>query len=74
MSCHPAGPIVVGWTAAEARLRRLPLNLRVLAGTAIERNSTIVFPAQLMSSFRSLNSFTGSEMAGDGGEPVDHAR
>ncbi|MFJ8817026.1 slipin family protein [Amycolatopsis thermoflava] len=49
-------------------------NLQVLAEIAIERNSTIVFPAQLMDSFRSLNSFVGSEMAGDGREPADHAR
>ncbi|MFD4248403.1 hypothetical protein [Amycolatopsis thermoflava] len=49
-------------------------DLQVLAEIAIERNSTIVFPAQLMDSFRSLKSFVGSEMTGDGREPADHAR
>lgn len=36
-------------------------NLQVLSEIAIERNSTIVFPAQLMDSFRTLNSFVDKE-------------
>ncbi|EME55057.1 slipin family protein [Amycolatopsis decaplanina] len=38
-------------------------SLQVLSEIAIERNSTIVFPAQLMDSFRALNSFVGRESA-----------
>lgn len=36
-------------------------NLQVLSEIAIERNSTIVFPAQLMDSFRTLKTFVGQE-------------
>ena len=36
-------------------------NLQVLSEIAIEHNSTIIFPAQLMDSLRSLNSFIGKE-------------
>jgi regulator of protease activity HflC (stomatin/prohibitin superfamily) len=38
-------------------------NLQVLSEIAIEHNSTIIFPAQLMDSLRSLNSFVGKESA-----------
>ncbi|MGW4213629.1 slipin family protein [Lentzea sp. NPDC004789] len=37
-------------------------NLQVLGEIAIERNSTIVFPAQLMDSVRSMNSFLAREI------------
>jgi regulator of protease activity HflC (stomatin/prohibitin superfamily) len=40
-------------------------NLQVLGEIAIERNSTIVFPAQLMDSLRSLNSFVVRETTAD---------
>ncbi|HET6501938.1 MAG TPA: slipin family protein [Amycolatopsis sp.] len=40
-------------------------NLQVLGEIAIERNSTIVFPAQLMDSMRSLNSFVAKETTAD---------
>jgi hypothetical protein len=36
-------------------------NLQVLSEIAIEHNSTIIFPAQLMDSLGSLNSFIGKE-------------
>jgi hypothetical protein len=36
-------------------------NLQVLAEIAIEKNSTIVFPAQFLDSIRSLNAFVGGE-------------
>ncbi|TVT30641.1 slipin family protein [Amycolatopsis rhizosphaerae] len=47
-------------------------NLQVLSEIAIERNSTIIFPAQLMDSFTALNSFVGRESgaAADRAEPV----
>jgi regulator of protease activity HflC (stomatin/prohibitin superfamily) len=38
-------------------------NLQVLSEIAIEHNSTIIFPAQLMESLRSLNSFISKESA-----------
>ncbi|NKQ51839.1 slipin family protein [Amycolatopsis sp. K13G38] len=41
-------------------------NLQVLNEIAIEKNSTIVFPAQLMDSFRTLRSFVDGEAVSQG--------
>ncbi|QNN51863.1 slipin family protein [Nocardioides mesophilus] len=42
-------------------------NLQVLSEIAIEKNSTIVFPAQFLDSIRSLTEFVDRESAYDGG-------
>lgn len=45
-------------------------NLQVLAEIAIEKNSTIIFPAQLMDSLRSLDTFVRAERPEQPAQPV----
>ncbi len=48
-------------------------NLQVLAEIAIERNSTIIFPAEFLDSVRAVSAFVSREAAGDG-HPDDRRR
>jgi hypothetical protein len=42
-------------------------NLQVLAEIAIEKNSTIIFPAQFLDSIKTLSSFVAGEQLPTGG-------